>query len=236
VLALATVSWIGLGPRPPQGESERPNWHSLTSGYRFILVQPIILGAMTLDLVAVLLGGVTALLPIYVGQIFLVGPWALGLLRTAPAIGAIVMGLVLTWRPLQRHVGRSLMIAVAVYGVATIGFGLSTSLPVAIVFLAILGAADTVSQVIRGSLVQLATPDHMRGRVSAVYSMITGTSNELGEFESGMLAAAVGAVPAVVLGGVAAIGAAIAWQWLFPTLASADHLEQPPEDAEPAGA
>jgi MFS family permease len=167
--------------------------------------------------------------------VFRAGPWALGLLRTAPAIGALATGAVLTYQPLRRRVGRTLLATVAIYGVATVGFGLSTTLPVALGFLVLLGASDTVSMIIRQSLVQLQTPDAMRGRVSAVHSVVTGASNELGEFESGMLAAAVGAVPAVVIGGLGAIAAALVWGVLFPALRDADRLEDQPAAAAGAG-
>jgi MFS family permease len=226
---------VGIGPRPPRGSLNRPNWESVVAGYRFIWRKPIVLGAMSLDLVAVLLGGATALLPVYVHQVFRAGPWALGLLRTAPAIGALATGAVLTYQPLRRRVGRTLLVTVAIYGVATVGFGLSTTLPVALGFLVLLGASDTVSMIIRQSLVQLQTPDAMRGRVSAVHSVVTGASNELGEFESGMLAAAVGAVPAVVIGGLGAIAAALLWGVLFPALRDADRLEDAPAAAAGAG-
>jgi len=224
IIALSTLLWLGIGAQPPQPDQERPNWGIIIAGYRFIWSRKVILGSMSLDLVAVLLGGATALLPIYVDQIYRTGPWALGLLRTAPAIGAILTSAVLSWWPLDRHVGRILLVCVAVYGLATVGFGLSRSLPVGLAFLAVLGAADTISQIIRRALVQLQTPDGMRGRVGAVHTMVTGASNELGEFESGMLAAALGAVPAVVLGGVAAIVAALVWARLFPALTRADRM------------
>jgi hypothetical protein len=235
LFAAAALCLLGIGRRPPVGSLNRPNWESVVAGYRFIWGKPIVLGAMSLDLVAVLLGGATALLPVYVHQVFRAGPWALGLLRTAPAIGALATGAVLTYQPLRRRVGRTLLATVAIYGVATVGFGLSTTLPVALGFLALLGASDTVSMIIRQSLVQLQTPDAMRGRVSAVHSVVTGASNELGEFESGMLAAGVGAVPAVVLGGLGAIAAAVAWGILFPALRDADRLEEPPVVAQGTG-
>ena len=235
LFATSALLLLTIGRRPPIGSRSRTSWESVVAGYGFIWHKPIVLGAMSLDLVAVLLGGATALLPIYVAQVFQAGPWALGLLRTAPAIGALATGAFLTWQPLRRRVGRMLLATVAVYGLATVGFGLSTSLPIALGFLVLLGASDTVSMIIRQSLVQLQTPDAMRGRVSAVHSVVTGASNELGEFESGMLAAAVGAVPAVVLGGLGAIAAALLWGALFPALRDADRLDQAPATAPGPG-
>jgi MFS family permease len=191
---------------------------SLFSGIAFILRQRVLLGLMTLDLFAVLLGGATALLPIYARDILATGPWGLGLLRAAPAIGALTMSLLLTRRPVDRHAGPVLFAGVFVFGVATLVFGISTSLPLSLAALCIGGAADLLSVVIRQSLVQIRTPDAMRGRVSAVHSLFTGTSNQLGEFESGVLAAFFGAVPAVLIGGVGTLVVAAAWMYRFPEL------------------
>ncbi len=161
----------------------------------------MVLGAITLDLVAVLLGGATALLPIFAQEVLFVGPLGLGLLRSMPALGSVLMAILLAHRPLTRGVGPRLLIAVGVFGLATIGFGLSTSLPLSMACLFVTGAADMVSVYVRQSLVQGETPDAMRGRVAAVNTVFIGASNELGEFESGTLAAFIGAVPAVVVGG-----------------------------------
>jgi len=191
---------------------------SLFSGIAFILRQRVLLGLMTLDLFAVLLGGATALLPIYARDILATGPSGLGLLRAAPAIGALSMSLLLTRRPVDRHAGPVLFAGVFVFGVATLVFGMSTSLPLSLAALCIGGAADLLSVVIRQSLVQIRTPDAMRGRVSAVHSLFTGTSNQLGEFESGLLAAFFGAVPAVLIGGVGTLVVAAAWMYRFPEL------------------
>lgn len=191
---------------------------SLFSGIAFILRQRLLLGLMTLDLFAVLLGGATALLPIYARDILLTGPWGLGLLRASPAIGALTMSVLLPRRPVDRHAGPVLFTGVFVFGVATLVFGLSTSLPLSLAALGIGGAADLLSVVIRQSLVQLRTPDPMRGRVSAVHSLFTGTSNQLGEFESGLLAALFGAVPAVLVGGVGTLVVTTAWMLRFPEL------------------
>ena len=182
------------------------------------------LGAISLDLFAVLLGGATALLPVYARDILDVGPWGLGLLRSMPAVGAVGMALLLAHRPLTRHTGRRMFQAVAVFGLATVGFGLSTSLTVSLACLVVLGAADMVSVFIRQTLVQLETPDAMRGRVAAVNAVFIGASNELGEFESGTLAALVGAAPAVVAGGLGTLLVAALWARWFPALYRRDHL------------
>jgi MFS family permease len=188
------------------------------SGAAFIRHRPVLLGTMSLDLFAVLLGGATALLPIYARDILAVGPSGLGLLRSAPAVGALGTSVFLARYPLERRVGAALFRAVMVFGVATVVFGISRSFTLSLGALAVLGAADVVSVVIRASLVQIRTPDAMRGRVSAVHSLFTGTSNQLGAFESGLVAALLGAVPAVLLGGLGTIAVAALWMVLFPQL------------------
>jgi MFS family permease len=198
---------------------------SLFSGFAFIRRSPVILGSISLDLFAVLLGGATALLPIFARDILHTGPWGLGLLRAAPAVGALGMSVVLAHRPLRRGVGRTMFRAVILFGLATVVFALSHWLWLSVLTMAVLGAADVISVVIRSSLVQIGTPDEMRGRVSAVNSLFIGTSNQLGEFESGVTAALFGAVPAVVLGGVGTILVALLWMRLFPALRQADTLE-----------
>jgi MFS family permease len=223
--AAATLMAFQIAPRPAKGRRKEPiTWSMLVAGYKFIWACPVILGAITLDLVAVLLGGATALLPIFASEIFQTGPWGLGLLRSMPAVGSIVMALVLAHYPLGGWVGRTMFICVFIYGFATIGFGLSTSIWPAMVCLAVLGAADVVSIVIRSSLIQIETPDEMRGRVIAVHTILTGTSNNLGDFESGTLATFVGAVPAVIIGGVGALVGAALWIRLFPALWTRDKL------------
>ncbi len=197
---------------------------SLFAGIAFIRRQPAILGAISLDLFAVLLGGATALLPIYARDILSTGPWGLGFLRTAPAVGAFGMSVFLAHHPLRRRVGRIMFVAVAVFGLATIGFALSRSFFLSLGTLAVLGASDVISVVIRNSLVQIDTPDEMRGRVTAVHSMFIGTSNQLGEFESGVTAALFGTVPAVLLGGVGTLLVSLIWLRLFPELARIDSL------------
>ncbi len=197
---------------------------SVFLGLRFIWSHPAVLGAISLDLVAVLLGGATALLPIYARDILHTGSWGLGVLRAAPAVGALAMSVVLARRPLRRRVGRLMFGAVAVFGLATMVFAVSRSLPLSVAALVVLGAADVVSVVIRFALVQMRTPEEMRGRVSAVNMLFIGTSNQLGEFESGVTAALLGAVPATVLGGLATVGVAVAWMRLFPALREVDEL------------
>jgi MFS family permease len=197
---------------------------TLLAGVRFVANKPAVLGAISLDLFAVLFGGATALLPIFARDVLLVGPWGLGLLRAAPAAGAFTTSIVLTRWPVTRRAGRVLLSAVAVYGVATLAFGISTSFPLSLVALVISGAADMISVVIRQSLVQLDTPDGMRGRVSAVNSVFIGASNQLGEFESGVTAAWLGPAGSVVAGGVGTLIVAALWLRLFPALAGRDRL------------
>jgi len=197
----------------------------LFAGVRFIKNNPAIFGTISLDLFAVLLGGVTALLPIYARDILQTGPWGLGILRAAPAIGALLTTVVLARQPIKRRVGMRMFQAVIIFGVATVAFAISHWMWVSVLALAILGAADTVSVVIRFSLVQLATPDEMRGRVGAVNFLFINASNQLGQFESGITAALLGAVPAAVLGGVGTIAIALLWMKLFPTLRDVEQLE-----------
>jgi len=211
--------------RPPV-KREPVSVSSLFAGIAFIRSRPEILGAISLDLFAVLLGGATALLPVYARDILHTGPLGLGLLRTAPALGALAMSVFLARNPLRHRVGRTMFISVFIFGIATIVFALSTSFALSCATLVVLGAADVISVVIRSSLVQIETPDEMRGRVSAVNSMFIGTSNQLGEFESGTTAALFGTVPAVVIGGVGTIVVVLIWMRLFPTLAKVDTLER----------
>jgi MFS family permease len=202
---------------------------TLLAGVRFIRQREVVLGAISLDLFAVLLGGATALLPIFAKDVLHVGPWGLGLLRSAPAVGALILSVALTRWPIQRRAGHVLLGAVAVYGLSTLVFALSTAFLLSMVALAVGGAADMVSVVIRQSLVQLDTPDAMRGRVSAVNSVFIGASNQLGEFESGVTAAWFGPVGSVLLGGVGTLLVAALWFRLFPGLAQRDALSQRPD-------
>ena len=199
---------------------------NLLAGMRFIRSRPDIFGAISLDMFAVLLGGATALLPVFAKDILLTGSWGLGLLRSAPAVGALLMSLWLARYPINRRVGRVMFAAVGVFGVATIAFGLSTSFWLSLGVLVVLGAADMISMVIRGAFVQLETPDEMRGRVSAVNGLFIGASNQLGEFESGLTAHWFGTVPAVVIGGAGTLLIAGAWMKLFPTLTNRDQLHR----------
>lgn len=202
-------------------------WRAALAGLGFVWRQKVILGAISLDLFAVLLGGATALLPIYAKDILHTGPEGLGLLRASPSLGALGMSLVLMRWPLKRRVGHTLLAAVAVFGVATVVFGLSTQVWLSMFALAVAGAADNISVVIRLTIMQLDTPDHIRGRVSAVNSVFIGASNQLGEFESGAMAAWLGPVASVVLGGVGTVLVAITWLRLFPGLARRDSLHHP---------
>ena len=197
---------------------------ALVAGVRFVRHRPVVLGAMSLDLFAVLLGGATALLPIYAKDILHTGPWGLGLLRASPAAGAFVLAIVLTRWPITRRAGHVLIGSVALYGAATLVFGASTSFVLSMVALVVAGAADMVSVVIRQSLVQLDTPDDMRGRVSAVNSVFIGASNQLGEFESGATAAWLGPVGSVLLGGIGTLAVAALWVKGFPALVQRDRL------------
>ncbi|MDH4608262.1 MFS transporter [Pseudomonas sp. BN102] len=220
----ACVLMLGLSSNQQQASKAPANLENLLAGIRFIRSRPDILGAISLDLFAVLLGGATALLPVFAKDILLTGPWGLGLLRSAPAVGALVMSFWLARFPIERNVGRIMFTSVGVFGVATIAFGLSTSVWFSLAVLAVLGAADMISMVIRGAFVQLHTPDEMRGRVSAVNGLFIGASNQLGEFESGVTAAWFGTVPAVVMGGVGTLLVTGLWIKLFPSLAKRDKL------------
>ncbi|MBA2937455.1 MFS transporter [Paenibacillus sp. CGMCC 1.16610] len=219
-LALLTAGILTFFIRstPIVRKSEPVSLRSLFSGIMFVYRQPIILGTISLDLFAVLLGGATALLPIFSQDILHTGPWGLGLMRTAPAIGALLMSIVLVYYPLKKAVGYILFAALAVFGLATMLFAVSSHLFISLVALFFIGASDVISVIIRSSLVQLQTPDEMRGRVNAVNSLFIGTSNQLGEFESGTLAGFIGAVPAVFVGGLGTLAIAGLWMYLFPSL------------------
>jgi MFS family permease len=195
------------------------------AGFGFIRRNRIVLGAISLDLFAVLLGAVTALLPVFARDVFAAGPWALGLLRAAPAAGALGMAIVLMRWSFERHAGRIMFAAVAAYGLSTIVFALSNSLIIALAALVVLGASDMISVVIRMTLVQLGTPDEMRGRVTSVNGLFIGASNQLGEFRAGAMAAWLGTVPAVLIGGVGTLVIVALWMQLFPELARVGRLE-----------
>ncbi|GAA0748808.1 MFS transporter [Ideonella azotifigens] len=231
LLLLLSAVWcvLAIRHRPVQSLRPAPDLAQLTAGIRFIWQRPVVLGAISLDLFAVLLGGATALLPIFARDILHTGPEGLGLLRAAPALGAVIIGVWLSRMPITSRAGHWLLGAVAVFGFATIAFALATSFWFAFVVLAISGAADMFSVVIRQSLVQLETPDDMRGRVGAVNSVFIGASNQLGEFESGATAALLGPVGSVLLGGFGTLLVVALWWKLFPALAQRDRLQ--PETA-----
>jgi MFS family permease len=224
LFALGTALALGIRYNHQTPRREAPSWHSVLAGLRFVRDHKVVLGAMALDLFAVLLGGATALLPMFAKDILHVGPLGLGVLRGAPAIGALLMSVWLTRHPVSRRTGPRLLGAVGVYGLCMLVFGWSTSFVLSLLALVLSGAADMVSVVIRQTLVQLETPDHMRGRVSAVNSLFIGASNQLGEFESGASAALLGPVGSVVLGGAGVLLVAALWPRLFPALAQRDHL------------
>ncbi len=231
-ISLLMVSRLRYEQTPPRRVPA--TFKTLFAGISFIRNRPDVLGVISLDLFAVLLGGATALLPIFAHDILHTGPWGLGILRGAPAVGALLVGFWLSRRALTRNVGMTMFMAVAGFGLATIVFALSSTLWLSILALLALGGFDMFSMVIRGSLVQLDTPDEMRGRVSAVNSIFINTSNQLGEFESGMLAAWLGAVPAAALGGVGTLVVVALWMKMFPGLRRRQRLENDPSQAEKA--
>lgn len=203
---------------PPPVEVRRHPLREMADGLKFVWVERFLLGTITLDLFAVILSGATAMLPVYARDILHVGSEGLGLLRAAPALGAAVVAFGLAIRPIERNVGVKMLWAVVVFGLATVAFGLSTNVMLSLAMLVLLGAADMFSVFVRGTLIQLNTPDHMRGRVSAASGLAISASNELGEMRAGVMAAALGPVSAVVVGGAAAVGVTALWSWLFPEL------------------
>lgn len=223
VAALLLVAAVSRRP-PPKGD-QAPSLATLLDGIRYVWREKILLGAITLDLFAVLLGGAVALLPALAKDVLHVGPWGLGLLRGAPAFGAALMAVLFAYRPLRSRAGSSMFVSVAIFGAATVVLGLSQSFALSLAALAVLGASDMVSVFVRHNLVQLGTPDAMRGRVSAVNLVFIGASNELGEFESGLTAAWLGVVPAVIAGGVGTIVVVLACALAFPALRKVDRLE-----------
>lgn len=228
VLSLAgALLTLFIGHEGPARPREPATAKSMLSGVHFIRQNPVILGSISLDLFAVLLGGATALLPAYARDILKVGPWGLGALRAAPAVGSLCMSALLVKWPAKAGVGRKMFAAVFAFGLSTVVFGLSRSVALSLASLVVLGAVDTVSVIIRTSLVQLETPDAMRGRVGAVNMLFVGTSNLLGEFESGVTAAIMGTVAATVAGGVATLVVAGLWMRFFPSLVSFDRFNQP---------
>jgi MFS family permease len=225
LVAVVTLTMIRRGAHDDR-DDEPTSWHTVLAGLRFLKSKPTMLGAMTLDLFAVLFGGATALLPVYASDILHVGPDGLGWLRAAPGIGASICALLLAFYPVSRFVGRWILGSVGIFGLATILFGVTESFTIAMVALVAVGASDMVSVYVRNLLVQLETPDAIRGRVNAVSAVMIGASNELGEFESGLLASWVGAVRSVVIGGVATVAVVAAWTRLFPSLVKLDRFSQ----------
>jgi MFS family permease len=229
VFTLGTLGWFlilvsTLSVRPGRMEHRDLSLKVLLAGFQYVRRARMLLGSFSLDLFVVLLGGAVALMPIFAHEILQQGPRGLGMLRAAPAAGAVAMSLVMARFPLRRHAGRWLFICVSIFGAATVVFGMSRTLWLSLASLAVAGAADTISVIIRGSLLQLATPPEMRGRVSAVNSLFIGASNELGEFESGLTAQWWGAVRATVIGGIGALAVAGLWATIFPSLRKADEL------------
>jgi MFS family permease len=225
---LAGATLILQVPRPPQRTSREPtSWTTVVAGVRYVFHERIVLGAISLDLFAVLLGGATALLPAYASDVLHAGPVGLGFLRSAAGVGAIATAIVLAARPIKDNAGRIMFVSVALFGAATLVFGLSRTVWLSVVALAVAGAADMVSVYVRETLIQLWTPDAVRGRVSAVNQVFIGASNELGEFRAGSVAALIGLVPAVVIGGVGTVIVAALWAWGFPELRLARTLTRP---------
>src|SRR5262245_34928026 len=227
IVASVLICLVEIAPRR---EEKRPiGIATVFAGFGYVRSHPVLLGAISLDLFAVLLGGVTALLPIYARDILQAGPWALGLLRSAPAVGALGASVVLAHRAIAGRAGRVMFAAVGIFGLASLLFALSTSIVLSFLALAVYGAGDAISVVIRQSLIQIRTPYDMLGRVAAVNSMLTGSSGSLGEFRAGAVAAWLGPVPSALIGGVGAIVVMLVWMWAFPQLRDVDKLAAEPE-------
>ncbi|TAN24331.1 MAG: MFS transporter [Acidobacteria bacterium] len=242
VYALATAAYVismalmfAIATRTGRMEKKAATLDTLLAGFRYVKQNQVILGTISLDLFAVLLGGAVALLPIYASDILHTGVRGLGLLRAAPSLGAMVMAIMLAFHPLSKRAGKRMLLAVALFGLTIVGFGLSRNLALSLALLFVMGAADMVSVVVRQTVVQLQTPSHMRGRVSAINSLFIGTSNQLGEFESGLTAQWWGAVPATIVGGLGTLAVVAGWWRAFPALRNVDSLrERPPAALEKA--
>jgi MFS family permease len=222
VIGLILISFIRIAAvQRPRGTA---TLQSVLAGFHYVHQNKLVLGTISLDLFAVLLGGAVALLPVYAREILLVGPWGLGILRSAPGVGAVIMAVALAHHPLRRRAGAIMLWCVAGFGVFTIVFGLSRNIVLSLIALLLVGACDMVSVIVRSTLVQLATPDDMRGRVSAVNMIFIGASNEFGQFESGITAQWLGTVPAVVFGGVGTLVVVALWAWMFPQLRKVNEL------------
>jgi MFS family permease len=222
----ASVFALAIRRRSSSEGKEGMGWSAVLAGLRFVRTRPVILESVSLDLFAVLLGGATALLPLYASDILHVGPWGLGVLRSAPAVGAAAMAVALAYRPLTRRAGPIMLACVGIFGVATVVFGLSRSFGLSLAALVVLGASDMVSVVVRSTVVQLRTPHEMRGRVSAVSMLFVATSSDLGELESGVTAAWLGAVPAVVLGGLGTLAVVAIYAFWLGSLRTVDRLDE----------
>jgi len=224
VSAAAMFSTLRIKAQSQAFAREPVSWKTVFAGFHYIWQQKVILGSISLDMFAVLLGGAVALLPIYASEILKTGPWGLGLLRSAPGVGAALMAILIAHYPIRRRAGLTMLWCVAGFGVFTILFGISRSLVFSMIALLMVGATDMVSVIIRATLIQIATPDEMRGRVNAVDMLFIGVSNELGEFESGLTAHWFGTVPSVVIGGIGTLAVIAIWAWKFPELRKADQL------------
>ncbi|HWX91240.1 MAG TPA: MFS transporter [Terriglobales bacterium] len=229
--AIALLATLRIRSKSQARPAEEMTLSTMMAGFHYVWREKVVLGSISLDMFAVLLGGAVALLPVYASEILKTGPWGLGLLRSAPGVGAALMAIFLARRPIRGRAGMIMLGCVAGFGVFTILFGVSRSVMLSLVALLLVGATDMVSVIIRATLVQVATPDAMRGRVNAVDMLFIGASNELGEFESGLTAHWFGTVPAVVLGGVGTLCVIGLWAWLFPELRNADQLH--PAKTEP---
>lgn len=225
LLLISSILISQISMRKEEFKPEPTSLKSLFAGIFFIKSKPIVLGAISLDLFAVLLGGATALLPIYASNILMIGSFGLGVLRSAPAVGALLMSAYLARKPLKHKVGKTMFTAVIFFGLSTIVFAISKSVIVSFLALFVLGASDVISVVIRSTLVQLETPDYMRGRVSSVNMIFIGTSNQLGEFESGLTASLFGTVPAALIGGIGTIAVVMLWMKFFPSILHVDKFE-----------
>ena len=233
LFAMALIGLFAIGPISRTKLERGPDpWKQMVEGLRYVRRNRLVLGAISLDLFAVLLGGATAMLPVFARDVLHAGPEGLGHLRAAPAVGATLTAAFFAFRPLKHNVGLKMLMAVGVFGAATIAFGFSRTMPLSLGCLALLGAADMFSVYVRQSLIQLYTPDQMRGRVGAVSSLFISASNELGEAESGFLGALIGPIPAVIAGGIGALAVVLLWSWWFPELRLAKSFDAP--DLRPA--
>jgi MFS family permease len=223
--AVAVGLILALPPIPRSAVAREPAWTAVSAGFRYVFSNRIVLGAISLDLFAVLLGGAVALMPVYASDILVLGPFGLGLMRAAPGVGAILMAAWLARFPVRTGAGLKMFAGVALFGLTTLIFGISKSAPLSILMLALMGAGDMISVYVRETLIQLATPDELRGRVSAVNMVFVGASNELGEFRAGSMAALIGVVPAVVFGGCGTVAVAAIWAIAFPELRRTEKLD-----------